>query len=150
MPTSPPRSPPEGTTATGSITFRPHFAASSYHGVTVDIPDSGSASAEPEPEITEDPEDWAQMRADIAANGGQPSNSAESQYLWICEQGGLPAADCPSGPGRHRVLPPLFTPGGHPEPDQRLCGSTHATAVVSEHRRCQSPPGSTRSAVTPM
>jgi len=81
--------------ATGTLTFRPHFAPSSYAGVTIELPASGATSAPAESEVTETSEDFAQWRANIEANGGEPSNSAESQYIYACEQGTLPPADCP-------------------------------------------------------
>ncbi len=82
-------------TATGTLTFRPHFAPTTYAGVTIDLPASGAVSASAEPSVTESADDYAQMRADIAAHGGQASNSAESQYLYACQQKTLPPADCP-------------------------------------------------------
>jgi hypothetical protein len=82
--------------ATGTLTFRPHFANQTMNpGITIAIPASGNASAAAEPSVTEDASDFAQMKANIAAHGGQPSNSAESQYLYACEQKTLPADQCP-------------------------------------------------------
>lgn len=82
--------------ATGTLTFRPHFADQSTNpGITITIPASGTASASAEPSVMENADDVAQMKANIAAHGGQPSNSAEAQYLFACQQGTLPKSECP-------------------------------------------------------
>ena len=83
-------------TSTGKLTFRPHFADQTTNpGITIAIPASGTASASAEPSVTENTDDFAQMKANIAAHNGQPSNSAEAQYLSACQQGTLPKEQCP-------------------------------------------------------
>jgi hypothetical protein len=86
--------------AQGSITFRPHFALT-WPGVTVAIPTSGKASVPAEAPRNTDTApgvgetDYATMRDRIRANGGEPTSRAESQYLFACQQGTLPADVCP-------------------------------------------------------
>jgi hypothetical protein len=80
----------------GTLTYRSRFSDPILNpGITIAIPASGSASAAAEPSVTEDADDFAQMKANIQANGGEASNGAESQYLYACEMGTLPKEQCP-------------------------------------------------------
>lgn len=83
-------------TGAGTLTYRPHFADQRLNpGITIAIPVNGSASASAEPAVRENTDDYQQMKANIARHGGQPFNSAESQYLFACQQGTLPKEACP-------------------------------------------------------
>jgi hypothetical protein len=62
-------------------------------GATSEEPGEFEYTPDAVPGIAED--DYAGMRENIARNGGEPSSSAESQYLYACGTGVLPAADCP-------------------------------------------------------